>query len=41
MFSYDLRVWIIGVRLQGLGAVLFFICFGGFVWDYCRDTVRD
>jgi hypothetical protein len=41
MFSYDLRVWIIGVRLQGLGAVLFFSCFTVFVWDYCRDTVRD
>ena len=41
MFSYDLRVWIIGVRLQGLGAVLFFLCFSVFVWDYCRDTVRD
>ncbi len=41
MFSYDLRVWIIGVRLQGLGALLFFMCFGGFVWDYCRDSVRD
>ena len=41
MFSYDLRVWIIGVRLQGLGAVLFFSCFSVFVWDYCRDTVRD
>lgn len=41
MFSYDLRVWIIGVRLQGLGAVLFFLCFTVFVWDYCRDTVRD
>ena len=41
MFSYDLRVWIIGVRLQGLGAVLFFLCFSLFVWDYCRDTVRD
>jgi hypothetical protein len=41
IFSYDLRVWIIGVRLQGLGAVLFFSCFSVFVWDYCRDTVRD
>lgn len=40
MFSYDLRVWIIGVRLQGLGALLFFMCFGGFVWDYCRDSMR-
>ena len=41
IFSYDMRVWIIGVRLQGLGALLFFMCFGGFVWDYCRDSVRE
>ena len=41
IFSYELRVWIIGVRLQGLGALLFYICFGVFVWDYCRKSMRE
>ncbi len=40
MLSYEFRVWLIGVRLQGFGALLFYVCFGGFVWDYCRDSVR-
>jgi len=38
IFSYEMRVWIIGVRLQGLGALLFYLCFGAFLIDYCRDT---
>ena len=33
MFSYDFRVWIIGVRLQGLGALLYFVCYILFVFD--------
>jgi len=38
IFSYEMRVWLIGVRLQGLGALMFYLCFGAFVFDYCRDT---
>lgn len=38
LFSYEFREWVIGVRLQGLGALLFFICFGIFIYDYAKDS---
>ena len=37
-FSLDFRYWMLGVRLQGLGGLLYFICFSVFVFDYTKKV---
>jgi len=34
IFSLDFRLWVIGVRLQGIGALIFFFCFATFIYRY-------
>ncbi len=34
MFSLDFRHWVIGVRLQGIGATVFFFTFAAFIYQY-------
>lgn len=40
MFSYDFRVWLIGVRLQGLGAIIYFWCFFLVILDYLKNQTE-
>jgi len=37
-FSLDFRYWMLGVRLQGLGGLLYFICFSVFVMSYTKKN---
>lgn len=37
-FSLEFRYWMLGVRLQGLGGLLYFICFSVFVFDYTKKV---
>jgi hypothetical protein len=34
IFSLDFRYWVIGVRLQGIGALILFFCFAIFIYRY-------
>jgi len=38
-FSLDFRYWMLGVRLQGLGGLLYFICFSAFVMSYTKKII--
>jgi len=38
-FSLEFRYWMLGVRLQGLGGLLYFICFIAFVMSYTKKII--